>query len=128
MSTRPSVELEHLMAFAVRAARVGDPEIAFRVDGRTVREDEHARTQRIEQAGAHVVFQDRRSGRRRRNSGSAVNDIDVAVRRCLDAGDSRPFDAGRKFRPNPRRAIGLRQVVLRRASVGGECLDRQNDR
>src|ERR1700686_3175914 len=80
-------ELDPLVADAVAAARIRPPQIAFRVERRAVREDEHAVAERLEELAARIVFEDRRlgpagAGIRR----AAMNDVDRAVGGRFDRG------------------------------------------
>src|SRR5439155_11907030 len=54
------VELEDLVALAIFAARVGEPQVALAIDRRAVREDEHPRPPRLQQLSVRVVLQDLR--------------------------------------------------------------------
>jgi hypothetical protein len=110
------------MAFTIRAARVGDPKIAFAVDSRAVWEVEHAFAERLEELAARVEFEDRwlgAAGARIRKA--AMNHVDAAVGGLFDGRDGGPLHAGRQLSPVARGAVELRQVVARGVIGLSEC-------
>ena len=111
-------ELEDLMAFAVLAPRVGQPEIPLTIDGGTVREVEHAGAPAGQQRPAAVVFQDWRFGSPGARIGeTAVHDVEGAVWRRLDRRHGSPLDAGWQLPPIACRPIRLGQVVSGRGRL-----------
>jgi hypothetical protein len=100
---------------AVLAARVGDPQVPARIDGRAVREYEHPAAPAREQLPLRVVLENRRLGSAgARVREAAMDHVDRTVGRGLDGGDRRPFHTRRQLAPVARRAVRLRQIVARR--------------
>src|SRR5438105_1189979 len=96
----------------VAALRIGNPEVALAVEIRSMRPDEQAGAERLEELATAVVFQDRwLAAPGARVLVTSMYDIDAAVGRLLDRSDGGPFRSRRKLAPIPCRAVGLRQVI-----------------
>ncbi len=108
-------ELEHLMALAVLAEPVGDPDVAFLIREDAMREDEHAGAEGLDQAARHVEVQYRgQIGAGARVRPAALGNPDAGAARInRDAGRGAPAAPFRQVRPVLDRVVRIRQRVER---------------
>ena len=106
-------ELEYLLAFSRDAGRVGNPEVSFGIDDRSMRKEEHVCSKGGEEFAVLVVFENRRLAASFAGVEIAtLDDVDGAVGGGFHGGDRGPFfEGGWQFSPGALGAVRLGQIV-----------------